>query len=249
MSTASGIPDYRGPDGLRRVEPMTIQEFRSSAAARQRYWARSYVGWQRFSAATPNDAHRAVAELQRIGVVGGVVTQNVDGLHQAAGATDVVDLHGNLAHVVCEDCRVVTARTELDAHLRAANPEFSVTSDEIRPDGDISLHSVDVARFVAPRCDTCGSDRLRPDVVFFGDTVPRERVDRCQDMVLGSSGLLVLGSSLAVMSGLRFVRSAARHGLRVVVLTAGPSRGDDLATLRSHRPLESLLPAVVAELA
>lgn len=249
MSTASGIPDYRGPDGLRRVEPMTIQEFRHSPAARRRYWARSYVGWQRFAAAGPNPAHRAVTDLQRLGVVSGVITQNVDGLHQAAGTASVVELHGSLATVVCDTCGLVTARSDLDAALRQHNPDFDVTSDEIRPDGDISLHSVDVERFVAPVCQECRGDELRPNVVFFGDSVPRERVDRCQDMVLGSCGLLVLGSSLAVMSGLRFARQASRQGIPVVIVTSGPSRGDDLATLRSHRPLEQVLPATVRLLA
>lgn len=228
---------------------MTIQEFRHSAEARQRYWARSYVGWQRFSAAGANPAHRAVAALQDLGVVGTVITQNVDGLHQSAGATEVIELHGNLARVVCDSCHGEMSRSELDLLLRRANPDFTVTSDEIRPDGDISLHSVDVARFHGPRCPGCGGDQLRPDVVFFGDSVPRHRVDLCHNRVLESCGLLVLGSSLAVMSGLRFVRQASRQQLPVVIMTAGPSRGDELATLRCHRQLEVVLPDVVARLA
>lgn len=244
ISTASGIPDYRGPDGTRRVQPMTIQEFRSSSAARQRYWARSYVGWRRLSTARPNPAHRAVATLQRAGVLGAVITQNVDGLHQAGGARGVLELHGSLARVVCDHCELIMERTAVDAMMAAANPAFHVDSDEIRPDGDISLLDVDVERFVMPRCPGCDHDQLRPDVVFFGDRVPRERVERCHRLVAGCDGLLVLGSSLAVMSGLRFARAVARRDRPIVMITAGPSRADELVTVRSHRQLEVVLPAV-----
>lgn len=246
ISTASGIPDYRGPDGTRRVQPMTIQEFRSSPAARQRYWARSYVGWRRLHAARPNEAHRAVATLQRAGVLGAVITQNVDGLHQAGGARGVLELHGSLARVVCDHCGLIMERSSVDATMASANPGFHVDSDEIRPDGDISLLDMDVERFIAPLCPGCGHDQLRPDVVFFGDGVPAERVERCHRLVAGCEGLVVLGSSLAVMSGLRFVRAVARRGRPIVMVTAGPSRADELVTLRSHRQLEVVLPAVAA---
>lgn len=247
MSTASGIPDYRGPDGRRRVQPMTIQEFRSSSAARQRYWARSYVGWQRFDAAAPNAAHTAVTHLQQRGVVGPVITQNVDGLHQRAGTTRVTELHGSLARVVCEHCGEHTSRRALDARMREANPTYEVSSDEIRPDGDVSLHEVDVARFVAPRCLVCGSDQLRPDVVFFGDAVDRELVAHCFELVADAPGLLVLGSSLQVMSGLRFVRRAAALGRPVVLVTRGRTRGDDLVARQFEEPLELILPAVAGQ--
>ncbi|MFW6599282.1 NAD-dependent protein deacetylase [Propionibacteriaceae bacterium Y2011] len=246
MSTASGIPDYRGPDGTRRVQPMTIQELRSSSAARQRYWARSYVGWQRLHRARPNAAHRAVTELQRLGVVDRVITQNVDGLHQRAGTRQVIELHGSLARVVCDHCGDGLPRPELDAMMRAANPSYTVTSDEIRPDGDVALDEVDVTRFVTPRCPGCNHDRLRPDVVFFGDSVPRERVETCTALVAACEGLVVLGSSLAVMSGLRFVRQAARRGVPVMIITAGPTRADELAAVRSHRPVEQVLPQLLA---
>lgn len=245
MSTASGIPDYRGPDGTRRVQPMTIQEFRASSAARRRYWARSHVGWRRLSAVGPNAAHQAVAALQRRQLLGPVITQNVDGLHQAAGATDVVELHGSLSRVGCDHCALIMERTSVDRLIIEDNPDFSADSDEIRPDGDISLLDVDVERFTTPQCPRCGHDQLRPDVVFFGDTVPRDRVDRCRTLVDTCDGLLVLGSSLAVMSGLRFVRAAARRGVPVVMISAGPSRADDLVTVRSHRPLEVVLPTLV----
>lgn len=248
ISTASGIPDYRGPDGTRRVQPMTIQDFRSSDEARRRYWARSYVGWQRLSSARPNPGHAAVADLQGLQVVDRIITQNVDGLHQRAGADRVVELHGSLAQVICELCGDGTTRPELDAAMALANPDFTATSDEIRPDGDIALLDVDVARFRAPHCRSCDSDRLRPDVVFFGDSVPKDRVTLCHRLVSDSEGVLVLGSSLAVMSGLRFVRQAVRENLPVVIVTVGPSRADELATVRSHRQLEDVLPDLVAEL-
>lgn len=243
MSTASGIPDYRGPDGLRRVQPMTIQEFRSSSEARQRYWARSYVGWQRFDAAGPNAAHEAVTALQRRQVLGSVITQNVDGLHQRAGTRRVIELHGSLAGVICEHCGEETARRALDDRMREANPDFEVTSDEIRPDGDVSLLAVDVARFVPPRCLVCDSDQLRPQVVFFGDAVAREVVAECFALVASAPGLLVLGSSLQVMSGLRFVRRAAASGLPVVLVTRGRTRADELVTHRFEGALEQILPA------
>src|SRR5690606_661957 len=160
---------------------------------------------------------------QSLGVVDRIITQNVDGLHQDAGADRVVELHGSLARVVCEHCGDLTARTELDAAMARANPDYTVTSDEIRPDGDVALLEMDVERVVAPRCRRCGADRLRPDVVFFGDSVPKDRVQLCQRMVSAADGVLVLGSSLAVMSGLRFVRQAVREKLPVVIVTVGPS--------------------------
>lgn len=241
MSTGSGIPDYRGPDGTRRVTPMHLSEFVASPAARQRYWARSYVGWQRFSAARPNAAHDLVTVLQQRGAVGPVITQNVDGLHQAAGTRDVTDLHGRLSRVVCMSCGDLTARTDLDARMRRDNPGYEIDSDEIRPDGDVRLEEVDVVGFRAPRCLACGSDMLRPDVVFFGGAVERPVVDACFQLCEEAEVLLVLGSSLQVMSGLRFVRRAASRGIPVVIVTRGPTRGDDLAT---HRVDGWLAPAL-----
>lgn len=248
MSTDSGIPDYRGPDGTRRVTPMHLAEFVASSQARQRYWARSYVGWQRFSAARPNDGHRQVTVLQRLGAIGPVITQNVDGLHQAAGTTDVIDLHGRLSRVVCMSCGDLSARTDLDARMRALNPGYEVDSDEIRPDGDIRLDEVDVERFVPPTCLVCGSDMLRPDVVFFGGAVPKPLVQECFALTDAAPSLLVLGSSLQVMSGLRFVRRAAARGIPVVILTRGPTRGDELATLRIDGGLGPALAGLVERL-
>ena len=249
ISTESGIPDYRGPDGERRVTPMQLSEFTGSSQARQRYWARSYVGWQRFNRARPNAGHEAVAALQQAGFVGPVITQNVDGLHQAAGATDVTELHGSLAKVVCLTCGDRTSRWDLDERMRVANPSFEVTSDEIRPDGDIVLNELDVSTFQTPLCLVCGRDTLKPEVVFFGESVPKPLVESCFQLTEAASAILVLGSSLKVMSGYRFVRRAAAHGIPVAIITRGPTRGDAQATLQLDAPLGPTLTALVQRLA
>ena len=259
LSTESGIPDYRGPDGTRRVTPMQYTEFTGSSEARQRYWARSYIGWQRFTRAEPNAGHRAVADLQRGGLLDGIVTQNVDGLHQAAGAVDVVELHGSLDRVVCLTCGDRSGRTGLHERLAEANPGFvdlvmgvaadgSRVSSQIRPDGDIVLDDAVTSRFHLPVCLVCGADTLKPDVVFFGESVPKPTVARCFDLVDAAGSLLVLGSSLAVMSGYRFVRRAARNGTPVAIVTASASRGDPEATLRLHTPLGATLEQVCGNL-
>ena len=252
LSTESGIPDYRGADGVRRVTPMTYQEFVGTSEARQRYWARGYLGWARFAGAGPNAGHRVVAQLQRRGLVGTVITQNVDGLHQAAGSGDVVELHGSLAQVVCLACGARRHRTDVQQQMARENPDFtrhvqrvagdgSRVSSQIRPDGDIVLDDAVVTGFLAPQCLDCGSDALKPDVVFFGESVPRDRVSRCTGLVADSRALLVLGSSLAVMSGYRFVRQAARAGIPVGIVTLGPTRGDAQATVKVDAPLGATL--------
>lgn len=259
LSTDSGIPDYRGPDGVRRVQPMQYAEFIGSSEARRRYWARSYVGWERFRAAVPNDGHRAVAALQRRGAVRAVVTQNVDGLHQQAGSTAVVELHGSLAEVVCLTCTARTARPQVQQWMALANPGFltavrdtvpggSQVSSQIRPDGDIVLAPEAVLDFVVPRCPGCGADTLKPDVVFFGESVPKERVQHCFAELEAARSVLVLGSSLAVMSGYRFVRLAAGRGIPVAVVTRGPTRGDAEATVKVDAPLTPTLRSLVAGL-
>jgi NAD-dependent SIR2 family protein deacetylase len=259
LSTESGIPDYRGPDGTRRVTPMQFAEFAGSTDARRRYWARSFIGWQRFSRAAPNRGHRAVARLQQAGLLDAVLTQNVDGLHQAAGARDVVELHGDLDHVVCLTCGDLTSRPALHDRLAEANPGFvdlvlgvapdgSRVTSQIRPDGDIVLDDSVTNRFHLPHCLVCGADTLKPDVVFFGESVPKPKVEKCFDLVDRASSLLVLGSSLAVMSGYRFVRRAARNGITVAIMTASASRGDPEATLRLHSPLGDTLDALLVEL-
>jgi NAD-dependent SIR2 family protein deacetylase len=249
ISTDSGIPDYRGPTGaLRSSLPMTIQDFRGSTAARRRYWARSQIGWQRIAGAAPNPNHFAVAALQQSGHLSGVITQNVDGLHQRAGAREVIELHGSLSEVICLECGAVSSRSRLDQRLRAANGELDVDTlaSASRPDGDVDLSEAAVDAFVLVGCESCGADLLKPDVVFFGENVPRPRVDRCFELVTGARALLVLGSSLTVMSGLRFVRRAHADGIPVAIVNHGVTRGDPEATVRIDAPLAEVLPALVA---
>jgi len=241
LSTESGIPDYRGPTGAARpATPMTYQVFTGSLAAQQRYWARSHLGWRTIARARPNAGHEAVAALA--GRWTGLVTQNVDGLHTAAGSTDVVELHGNLDRVVCLRCGELSSREVLDLRLREANPHWTARVLEVRPDGDVELD--DAAGFHVVACDVCGGT-LKPDVVFFGETVPADRVARSFELVEGSRGLLVLGSSLTVMSGYRFVLRAARLGIPVAIVNQGPTRGDDKADLRLDAPLGAMLSGVV----
>ena len=225
LSTDSGIPDYRGPGAPARA-PMTYQEFIATPQARQRYWARSHLGWQRMGHAVPNAGHRALAALDPELLI----TQNVDGLHEAAGSRRLVALHGRVADVVCLECREVTARTTLQARLEELNPGWLErhAAAHARPDGDVDLDETD--GFVVPSCPCGGA--LKPHVVFFGENVPRERVERSYAAVeaLGSDGaLLVAGSSLTVMSGLRFVKRAASRGTPVVIVNRGSTRGDELA--------------------
>jgi NAD-dependent SIR2 family protein deacetylase len=231
ISTDSGIPDYRGPTSV-RATPMLFGEFTGSVEARRRYWARSYQGWRRIGQARPNAGHRALAALEGFGLVG-VVTQNVDGLHRAAGSRNVVDLHGNIAAVVCLDCGVRSSRAEVQRRLAALNSDVALPDRldhaELRPDGDAAV--AQWANFVLADCRACGG-RLKPDVVFFGESVPKERVERAYALVDSADVLVVLGSSLTVMSGLRFVRRNAKLGRPVVIINRGPTRGDDLATLK-----------------
>jgi NAD-dependent SIR2 family protein deacetylase len=246
LSTESGIPDYRGPTGqLRARLPMSLREFVGSAAARRRYWARSQVGWRRIAEARPNAGHRAVAELQRAGALAGIITQNVDGLHQAAGARDVIELHGGLSRVVCLECGALTPRATLDERLRAANrgPDAAELSPS-NPDGDVELPEEHVTKFRVVGCERCGSDLLKPDVVFFGENVPRPRVDRCYELVAAASSLLVLGSSLSVMSGLRFVLRARDQSVPVAIVNRGVTRGDPLAEVRLDAALGTTLTAL-----
>ncbi|HEX6194894.1 MAG TPA: NAD-dependent protein deacetylase [Jiangellaceae bacterium] len=228
ISTDSGIPDYRG-NGTPRRTPMMYSEFRGSSENRRRYWARSHVGWRRMSTAEPNVGHRAVAELERSGSATGVITQNVDGLHIAAGSRTVVELHGRLADVVCLDCGDRCTRTAVHQRLAALNPEFNDVSAELRPDGDVDLEKLD--GFVVAGCEECGGV-LKPDVVFFGENVPRDRVATSTRMTDEAEALLVAGSSLAVLSGYRFVRQAHARGIPVAIVNRGATRGDDLADVK-----------------
>ncbi|MBO1330762.1 Sir2 family NAD-dependent protein deacetylase [Streptomyces sp. VRA16 Mangrove soil] len=253
LSTESGIPDYRGELGsLRRGHvPMTYQDFTGSGEARQRYWARSQLGWRAMLRAEPNVGHRAVATLAQAGLVTSVITQNVDGLQQAAGVPDVIELHGSLSRVVCLHCGALSTRAELDRRLREANPDFEAAATRYRsalvnPDGDVDLPDEAVRAFVIVPCTVCGSGILKPDVVFFGENVPVDRVEMCSSRVAGASTLLVLGSSLTVMSGLRFVRQAAQAGTPVLIVNQGVTRGDRWA-VRVELPLGEALRDVLAQ--
>jgi NAD-dependent SIR2 family protein deacetylase len=248
ISTESGIPDYRGETGrARNATPMTFQAFVADPQARQRYWARSFVGFRLMAGAEPNDGHRAVVDLQAHGLLDGIVTQNVDGLHQAAGARDVVELHGGLDRIVCLHCGETSARSELDERLREANPTFLAWATQVNPDGDAALPSDAVSSFRTVDCRSCRGP-LKPDVVFFGESVPRERVQGCFALVESANALLVLGSSLSVMSGRRFVLRAAKVGIPVAIVNQGPTRGDEHAAVRLDAPLGPTLRELVRAL-
>jgi NAD-dependent SIR2 family protein deacetylase len=248
LSTESGIPDYRGETGRRRrAEPMTYQTFVGSAAARRRYWARSHLGWRHVTTAAPNAGHRAVAGLQRRGLVDGIITQNVDGLQQAAGACDVIELHGSLDRVICLGCGRRTPRQVLHERLRAANPGRQAKVTTINPDGDAVLADDEIEAFHVVDCLDCGG-LLKPDVVFFGENVPRARVDACYTLTEHAGMLLVLGSSLTVLSGFRFVRHAAKLAVPVAIINQGRTRGDEHALLAFDAPLGATLTALIDRL-
>jgi NAD-dependent SIR2 family protein deacetylase len=245
LSTESGIPDYRGPSGVaRRHTPMTWQMFTGDPVARRWYWARSHLGWRGIVGAAPNAGHRAVVGLQSAGLVSAVVTQNVDGLHTAAGSGAVVELHGRLDRVVCLGCGDRSDREALDGRLRRANPGFGARVSAVNPDGDVEIDEAAVVGFRVVDCLVCGG-MLKPDVVFFGESVPAQRVQRCFALVEGARLLLVLGSSLTVMSGRRFVVRAAKRGIAVAIVNQGPTRGDGYAELVVDGPLGVVLPELV----
>lgn len=242
-STESGIPDYRGPETARRARnPIQYNAFIGDPEGRRRYWARSLVGWPRIEAATPNPAHRAIAALEQAGLVTGVITQNVDGLHQKAGSRQVIELHGALAQVVCLDCGRVDSRAEQQHRMLQANPGWSERRAEAAPDGDAELS--DVAGFVVPGCVACGG-ALKPNVVFFGENVSPAVVEASYATVASAEALLVVGTSLTVFSGYRFVRRASDLGLPIAMINMGPTRGDPLVTARLDARAGEVLPALV----
>jgi NAD+-dependent protein deacetylase sirtuin 4 len=248
VSTESGIPDYRGPRGLLRArKPMTYREFVQSAENRRRYWARSASGWARVRDARPNTGHLAIAQLESLAWVTGVITQNVDRLHHAAGSRRVIELHGTLAEVLCLDCGRMEPRDHLQGRLEASNPGWSFQEVEAAPDGDAELPMDAVAAFSVPGCLACGGT-LKPDVIFFGENVPGSRVQAAMRMVDDAGLLLVAGSSLTVFSGFRFAQRAAAQGIPLAIMNQGPTRADALAELCIDARLGDALPRLVLAL-
>jgi NAD-dependent deacetylase sirtuin 4 len=252
-STESGIPDYRGPEAsLRTRKPMQFQEFIGSEAARIRYWARSTIGWPRMAAARPNAAHYALAQLEEGGVVRGIITQNVDGLHHAAGSRRVVELHGSLASVRCLACQRAVPRDEYQARLLALNTEWAAQLErqaerggiESAPDGDAELPSRAMDSFRVPGCEVCGGT-LKPDVVFFGESVPPDRVEQAWHLFAEADVLLVVGSSLTVYSGRRFIYRAQQEGVPIGIVNIGPTRADEVAAAKVEGRLGLVLPELV----
>lgn len=238
-STESGIPDYRGPGTLQRARsPVRFASFASDPVAYRRYWARSFVGWPRLAQARPNAAHQALADLEHAGRLSGLVTQNVDSLHQAAGSRHLVELHGALRDVICLDCGARRDRAGLQLELARTHPGGGAAA---APDGDADLE--ELGDFVAPSCG-CGG-RLKPDVVFFGENVPRERVDAAMGMLDAASAVLVAGSSLTVFSGWRFVKRAHERGVPIFVANLGPTRADAIATAKVEGRLGEVLPRLL----
>jgi NAD-dependent SIR2 family protein deacetylase len=241
VSTNSGIPDYRDADGnWKRAQPVTFQAFMGSEHTRQRYWARSLVGWRRFGRARPNASHQAFVRLEKMGRSQILLTQNVDGLHQAAGSRNVIDLHGRLDQVRCTGCGQTMARAELQQHLVALNPSWAALDATDAPDGDADLDHADFASFAVPPCPLCGGI-LKPDVVFFGETVPRERVEAALLGLEAAAAVLVAGSSLMVYSGFRFVQAAARAGKPIAAINLGRTRADHLLSLKLEQPCAEAL--------
>ncbi|QYB05330.1 NAD-dependent protein deacetylase [Rhodococcus sp. USK10] len=246
ISTDSGIPDYRGPDSPPR-NPMTYQQFTGDPDFRRHYWARNHLGWRHMDAARPNTGHRALAGLERAGVACAVVTQNVDLLHTKAGSRRVIDLHGTYAQVRCLTCNALISRATLADRLECANPGFAETvaaaqGVEIAPDADAVVTSTEHFRMVD--CEACGG-MLKPDIVYFGESVPKPRVAAAYDVVDEAEALLVAGSSLTVMSGLRFVRHAAKRGIPIAIVNRGATRGDEFATVTVHAGCSEALTALL----
>jgi NAD-dependent SIR2 family protein deacetylase len=231
-STDSGIPDYRDREGeWKRAAPVTLQAFMHEAATRQRYWARSLIGWPHFDRARPNSAHYALAQLERCGRIEQLVTQNVDRLHQRAGSERVIDLHGRLDEVRCMACDRRQPRTSFQQRLLERNPDWQQLQAAAAPDGDADLEGQDFTRFQVPPCPHCGGI-LKPDVVFFGEAVPRARVDAATQALHAADAVLVVGSSLMVYSGYRFTLAAVKAGKPVAALTLGRTRADALLSLK-----------------
>jgi NAD-dependent SIR2 family protein deacetylase len=244
VSTDSGIPDYRGP-GARVRSPMTIQQFRSGHAARQRYWARSFLGWSSMGTALPNATHRHLSQLEEQGRLSGLITQNVDGLHTAAGHRDLVELHGRIDRVICLVCGTRSSRAALQERLRALNPAFSASGLRSLPDGDVDLESTD--GFEVAECERCAGV-LKPDVVFFGESVPRALVHDAARSLEAADAMLVVGSSLMVYSGYRFCEWAAKSGKPIAAINIGKTRADALLALKVEAPCSEALERLIERL-
>ena len=248
ISTDSGIPDYRGEDRRKtKRTPLLYQTFVSQEKAQQHYWARSVIGWPHIERAQPNNSHYILAELEARGKVTGIITQNVDGLHSKAGNKKVIELHGSLAWVRCLNCKRLESRKHLQERLLDLNPDFSADAQELAPDGDAELDAKATASFYIPACLHCGGT-LKPDVVFFGENVPKKKVLLAWDYLDKAELLLVLGSSLTVFSGYRFVARAVSQKKPVIIINKGKTRGDDDATLKLDTALAETLPALQTEL-
>lgn len=249
LSTRSGIPDYRGPETRRRArQPVRFAEYLASDAKRARYWARSAVGWARFSAARPNEAHRALAALEERGAIVGLLTQNVDRLHTRAGSRRVIELHGALEETRCLGCERIESRHAVQERILRENPGFDLADIALAPDGDADLDDARLASFRAPVCTVCGG-ALKPHVVFFGESVPKPRLEAALAMFDEAEVLVVVGSSLAVFSGHRFARRAQDRGMPIAIVNLGESRADGMAALRIEADCVDVLPAVAARLA
>jgi NAD-dependent protein deacetylases, SIR2 family len=245
ISTDSGIPDYRG-EGAPRRTPMSIQQFLGDPLARKRYWAGSHLGWERFRAAEPNAGHDAMVRMEAAGILTGVITQNVDGLHLRAGSRRVVPLHGTMDRVLCLDCGQVFARADIAERIEVSNRWLSrPDSIVIAPDGDAEV--ADASRMEIPACTVCGG-RLKPDVVFFGEFVPVERFAEARALVDAAEALLVAGSSLAVNSGIRLVEQARRRRIPIVIVNRGATKGDARATVKLDAGTSEALAAVADRL-
>jgi NAD-dependent SIR2 family protein deacetylase len=241
VSTGSGIPDYRDEQGdWKRARPVEFRPFMTDPKVRRRYWARSTIGWPIVQRARPNGAHHALARMEKSGRVRLLITQNVDGLHAAAGSREVLDLHGRLDLVRCMSCDSTLPRADLQHELLARNPGWSRVEGRVAPDGDVHLEGRDEEGFIVPDCARCGGI-LKPDVVFFGEAVPRERVDRAFEAVADADALLVVGSSLMVYSGYRFAEAAATAGKPVAAINLGRTRADHLLSLKITEPCEHAL--------
>jgi len=248
VSTASGIPDYRDRNGERKhAEPIQFNEFINSKHCRKRYWARSYIGWRRFSTARPNGAHAALANLESSGRVDTLITQNVDRLHHAAGSRRVIELHGDLSNVRCLGCGEISARDAFQRRLEEQNPDWHAEVYRFKPDGDAELADSSYQKFAVPACGEC-DDIIKPDVVMFGEAVPKERVRDATAVIDRSDALLVVGSSLMVFSGFRFARQAAAQDKPIVIVNQGRTRADDLAAHKVEADCAHILSAAIERL-